>query len=87
MIIEAYSAPSEANHAVGFAIVGFTIINFPAGMLNVVNPFWEQLTNVGLWLGLEISWAEAFQVIVTNGVLGYFWWFVAAPRVRKFVQS
>lgn len=84
---EAYASPNETNHAVDFALIGFILINFPAGLLNFVNPFWDNLTEIGLSLGLTIAWSEAIHVILTNGILGYLWWFVAFPRIINFARS
>jgi hypothetical protein len=84
---EAYLSPNETNHAVSFAMVAFSLINLPVGLLNIINPFWTQLTDIGLSLGLPIAWAEAAHIIVTNGLLGYLWWFRAVPAIKKFVQS
>ncbi len=84
---EAYLQPNQPNHAVGFAVLAFAMINLPAGLFNLINPIWETLTNIGLALGLPIAWSEAAQVIVTNGLIGYLWWFVAFPKIRKLVQS
>jgi hypothetical protein len=59
---EAYLSPNDTNHAVSFAMVAFSLINFPVGLLNIINPFWTHLTDIGLSLGLPIAWAEAAHI-------------------------